>query len=161
MSTETLHRHSSLRRQAQWSSYAPIEDATDDFDTLGNKMLGERIWEIMNDLTARIEEIGANPYWSTVAFTPQGNLHTAYANGAIKNQGEAAARWKVNGFSAEDQLEAFKRSADATFAAIIADKPEGRDRLIWREMPKPKRIIRDDGLYILIYTRIGWDKSEG
>ena len=137
----------------------PLSDCTWDETPIDLRV---KVRDLLYKLTCDIEALGdASPYYSVIYFTPQGNAHTAYANGKVKEQGASAYPIKCADFSGKSQFEAFEDAASALLETIAHDKPQGRDRLIWRHKPEASRELHEDGLYIKIYTRIGWDKSEG
>jgi hypothetical protein len=139
----------------------PLEDETGDIG-FERPMLKESVRDLVYKLMSDIEALSdGNPYWSSVYFTPQGSRHTVYVNGEIKGEGAEIGLIKCRDFSGGAQMEAFRESAAGTLACIAHDRPASRNRLIWRRLPEASRVLRDDGLYIKIYTRLGWDKSEG
>jgi hypothetical protein len=119
-----------------------------------------KVRDLLYKLMCDIEALGdGNPYWSSVYFTPQGNPHTAYANGKVKEQVEPIHPVRCADFTEASQFSAFEAVSDALYEQIKNDKPQDSHRLIWRERPEAGRELHEDGLYIKIYTRIGWDKS--
>jgi hypothetical protein len=123
--------------------------------------LDAQVAEILKRLTRSLEDLGdGSPYDSTSAFTPQGNRHTAYANGFRKDEGSEAVTAK-SGLSVAAQLDVFEQISRLTLEAIAKEKPEDRNRLIWRVKPRAERELRESGLHLKIYTRLGWDNSEG
>lgn len=145
--------------EKRWSDIPLADEAR--YLGLERPMLPERVGVIVEKLRNDIELLGdGNPYFSCIYFTPQGNQHTAFANGKVKPQGEEIRPIKCVDLTEGAQVRAFQEAADATLAVIRHEKPEGRSRLIWRQQPEATRVLREDGLYVKIYTRIGWDKSE-
>jgi hypothetical protein len=123
--------------------------------------LEARVKKITDDLESRIDALGKGNYPSCCFQTPQGNAHTVYANGKIKPEGESTALIMVDGLSVDAQVAAFQKAADLTFECVRHEKPEGRDRVIWRRMPEASRGLREDGLCVRINLRLGWDKIDG
>lgn len=134
-----------------------IADCTDcDSFNSDRPTLADRVNLIERDLVTRIEGLGRDSYPTCCAWTPQKNLHVAYANGHVKPEG-ASVRVKLSGLTVDEQVKAFQEAADDTFRCIKADKPEGRDLLLWRCLPQFKRELHADGLHLTVYVRLGWD----
>lgn len=96
-------------------------------------------------------------YASCSALTPAGNQHIVICNGAVKPEGEAAVAIKAASINIADQIEAFRKATVVTVQAIVASRPEGQYRCILRRAPNAARYLKDDGLYVDINLRLGWD----
>lgn len=136
-----------------------ISDCTDLrwFET-GNESLETRVGAIVKNLERRVEGLAKMVASSRSARTEQGLPFTAYCNGAIKLEGEAKRPIGCGSLGGDDQFAAFQRAAEETFETILANKPVDADLLIWRIYPEASRELREDGLFVAIYTRLAWDK---
>ncbi|CDO34315.1 hypothetical protein [Novosphingobium sp. KN65.2] len=139
-----------------------IQDGTcESYATIGvGAVLVEQIQSIERQIQRDVEHLAKRVAFSAGACTERGILHTIYCNGAIKQQGEMARPIIAASLSHSDQVTAFERAAHETLAIIAANKPKGRDLLIWRSCPSASRTLMPDGLHVRIYTRLSWDKIE-
>ena len=136
-----------------------ISDATDSYWGTGQgETLQASIIAIANDLARRVEALAKVVATSASSYSERGIAHTAYCNGRIKREGEASHSIVCADLTAASQIAAFQQASQETFETILANKPVGKDLLIWRETPQPSRELYPDGLHVRIYARLSWDE---
>lgn len=139
-----------------------IFDMTDPwYETGEGEKLEKALEAIAANLERRIEQLAVHYGYGANHSTEQGIPFTAYANGAIKEQGESGRLIKCDDLTSAAQIKAMQDAADATYECILANKPADADLLIWRVRPEASRCLKPDGLEVKIYARLAWDKFRG
>ena len=138
---------------------ASILDMTDDYYLTGDGEVLDKVMQaIANDLERKVEILAASVAHGCSVMTEQGIPFTAYANGAIKLQGESGRRIQSADLTKVAQIAAMQEAATSTYECVVANKPPEADLLIWRIRPEASRCLKTDGLDVKIYTRLAWDK---